>query len=65
MQSITIASTYYHMQFDTFLLIVAWFWGYLQRVTMRYRQIFLKMYINIFFLKLTVMHGNPLQITQN
>ena len=40
------------------------FWGYLQRVTTRYCQIYKKKCILIFFLKkLTVTRGNPLQIT--
>ena len=39
--------------------------GYLQRVTTRYRQSFLKNSINIFFINLTVTRGNPLQIAQN
>ena len=43
-------------------------WGYLQHVTTRYRQIYniyIYMYINIFFKKLTVTRGNALQIAQN
>ena len=38
--------------------------GYLQHVTTRYRQFFLKDSIYIFFINLTVMHGNLLQIAQ-
>ena len=37
-------------------------WGLFATVTTRYRQIHKKMYINIFFKKLTVTRGNPLQI---
>ena len=33
-------------------------WGYLQRITSSYRQIYKKMYINIFFLK--KINGNAL-----
>ena len=40
-------------------------WGYLQRVTTRYHQIYKKIYINIFFKKMTVTRGNALQIAQN
>ena len=40
-------------------------WAYLQRVTTRYRQIYKKIYINIFLKKMTVTHGNELQIAQN
>ena len=40
-------------------------WGYLQRVTMRYHQIYKKKYINTFFKKMTVTRGNALQIAQN
>ena len=43
-------------------LSLAWFEAYLQRITTRYRQIYKKMYINMFFKKLTVTRGNPLQI---
>ena len=32
-------------------------WGYLQRVTARYRQIYKKIYINIIFQKITVSRG--------
>ena len=39
--------------------------GNLQRVTTRYRQIYKKNICTIFFFKLTVTHGNALQITQN
>ena len=42
--------------------------GYLQRFITRYRQLFLKKqykYIYIFFINLTVVRGNPLQIAQN
>ena len=40
-------------------------WGYLQRVTTRYHQIYKKIYINTFFKKMTVTRGNALQIDQN
>ena len=40
-------------------------WGYLQRVTTRYHQIYKKIYINIFLKKMTVTRGNALQIAQN
>ena len=40
-------------------------WDYLRRVTTRYRQIFEKIYINIFFKKMTVSRVNALQIAQN
>ena len=39
-------------------------WGYLQHVTTRYHQIYKKIYINIFLKKMTVTHGNALQIAQ-
>ena len=39
--------------------------GYLQRITARYRQFFLKNSIYIFFINLMVTRGNPLQISQN
>ena len=52
------------MRYYTFSLSLAWFGGYLQQVTTRYRQIYKKkqMYNNVFFKKLTVTRGNPLQI---
>ena len=51
------------MYHHTFSLSLAWFGDYFQRVTTRYRQIYKKMYMNIFFKKeLRVTHGNPLQI---
>ena len=40
-------------------------WNYMQRVTTRYRQIYKNIYVNIFFKKMTVTHGNALQIAQN
>ena len=41
-------------------------WGYLQRVTPRYGQIYKKMHINIHLKKnLSVTSKNPLQIAQN
>ena len=44
--------TYYHTRFRTFSLSLAWFGGYLQRVTTRYRQFFSKkILIYIFFNK--------------
>ena len=39
-------------------------WGYLQRVTTRYRQIF-KKNINNFFEKMMLTRGNGFQIAQN
>ena len=39
-------------------------WGYLQHVTMCYRQIYKKLYINIFFKKITVACGNALQASK-
>ena len=39
--------------------------GYLQRVTTRYRQLFNKNSIYIFFINLLVTRGNPLKIVQN
>ena len=39
-------------------------WGYLQRVTTRYRQIF-KKNINNFFEKIMLTRGNGFQIAQN
>ena len=48
MERITITSTHYHMRYYTFSLSSAWFWGYLLQVNLRYRQIYKKMYINIF-----------------
>ena len=39
--------------------------GYLQRITLRYRQFFLKNSIYTFFINLTVTCGNPFQIAQN
>ena len=40
MERITIASTRYHMHYHTFSLRLAWFGGYFQRVTTRYRQVY-------------------------
>ena len=40
-------------------------WGYLQRVTTRYHQIYKKIYINIFLKILTVTDSNLLQIAKN
>ena len=41
-------------------------WGYFQRVTMHYRQIYKKyIYIDKFFLKVMVTHGDTLQMVQN
>ena len=42
MERITVTSTGYHMRYYTFSLSLAWFGGYLQRVTTRCRQIYLK-----------------------
>ena len=62
MQRVTITSTCYHMRYHTFSLSLAWSGGYLERITMRYSQIYKKIHINIFLKKLTVTRGNPLQI---
>ena len=40
-------STRYHMRYHTFSLSLAWFRGYLQRVILRYCQIYKKMYTDI------------------
>ena len=48
MQRITIASMRYHTHYSTFSLSLAWFGGYFEWGTMRYRQISNKMYVNIF-----------------
>ena len=40
-------------------------WGYLQRITTRYRQIYKKIYINIVLKKITVTRDKALQIAQN
>ena len=61
MEHIIITSMHCHLRFHTFFLSVALFGGYLQRATTRYRQIYKKMYINIFKKKLTVTRSNPLQ----
>ena len=45
MERITITSTRYHICYHTFSLSLAWFEGYLQRVTTRYRQIFKKLMV--------------------
>ena len=42
MERVTITLTCYHTRFRTFSLSLAWFGGYLQRVTTRYRQFFKK-----------------------
>ena len=59
MQRVTITSHYCAL-----CLSLAWFWGYLQWVTTRYRQICKNICINIFSKKLTVTHVNLLQIAQ-
>ena len=46
MERIIITSTRLHMRYHTFSLALAWFGCYLLRVTMRYRQIYQKAYIN-------------------
>ena len=56
MECATITLTCYHTRFHTFSLSLAWFGGYLERVTMRYRQFFLKN-INIHFCN--KFDGNP------
>ena len=40
-------------------------WGYLQRVTTRYHQIYKKIYINSLFKKMMVARGSASLITQN
>ena len=65
MQRITITLTCYHMRYHTFSLSLAWFGvicNALPRVSVTFTK---KMYISIFFKKLTVTRGNPLQIAQN
>ena len=55
MECVTIALTCYHTSYCKFSFSLAWFGGYLQRVTTRYRQFF-KKNINVhFFYKC---HGN-------
>ena len=49
----------YHTHYRTFSLRFSWFWGNLQRVTMRYLEIYKKIYIYQFFKKIG---GNALQI---
>ena len=49
MQRVTIIWTRYHTRYRALFLSLAGFGGYLQRVTTRYRQLFLKMLIYIFF----------------
>ena len=51
MERITITSTRYRMRYHTFSPSLAWFGGYLQRVTTRYRQIYEKNVYKYFFLK--------------
>ena len=62
MERVTITSTCSHARYRTFSLIVAWFGGYLQRVTTRYHHFFKKILIYIFFINFTLTRGNPLQI---
>ena len=63
MERITTTSMCYHMRYHRFYLSLAWFGGYLERVTARYHQIYKKgVYILILFTKLTVMRGNGFQI---
>ena len=45
MERVTITSRYNHTRYHTFSLSLAWFEGYLQRVTTRYRQIFKKLMV--------------------
>ena len=47
MQHVTITSTCYHKRYHTFSLSLAWFGGYLQRVTMHSHQIYKNVYINL------------------
>ena len=65
MQRITITLTCYHMRYHTFSFSLAWFGvicNALPRVSVTFTK---KMYISIFFKKLTVTRGNSLQIAQN
>ena len=67
MQQVAITSTRchtcYHTRYRTFSLSLAWFVGYLQRVTTHYSQIYKKMYIKTFLEKLVVTRRKPSQIT--
>ena len=65
-QCVTIISMCYHTRYRIFSFSLAWFGGYLRRVTMRYHQIYKKIHIHIFLEKLTVTScANVLQIAQN
>ena len=52
MQCVTITSRRYHMRYHTFPISLAWFGGYLQRVTTRYRQIYKKIVYECIFANL-------------
>ena len=65
MQNVTITSMCYFTCYHTFSLSLAWFGAIcnaLPRVTIKFIK---KIYINIFFKKMTVTRGNALQIAQN
>ena len=52
MQHVAITSKRYRTHYRTFSLSLAWFGGYLQRLATRYRQVYKKVNINIFFKKI-------------
>ena len=62
MECVTITSTSYQTGYYGFSLSLACFGDYLQQVTTRYRQLFKKIFIYIFFTNLTGMRGKPLEI---
>ena len=62
MECFIITSMRYHMRYHTFSLSLALLWGYFQRVTTRYHQIYKTNVYQYFFNKLTVVRGNALQI---
>ena len=57
MQNVAIISMCYFMCYHTVSLSLSWFG--------RYRQIYKKIYINIFLKKMTVTQDHALQIAQN
>ena len=62
MERVTITSMYNHTCYHTFSLSLAWFGGYLQRVTTCYRQYIFLNINTYFFINLMVTRGNPLRI---
>ena len=65
MQNVTITSMCYFMCYHTFSLSLAWFGAIcnaLSRVTIK---LIKKYTLTFFFKKMTVTHGNALQIAQN